>query len=70
MDIKLEDILAIVLLIIVSALLGCQFMNKRTKRNKKPKVRYTCGIEGGCEISMNGPYESKEECESSCGNAI
>ena len=69
MDIKLEDILALVLLIIVSALLGCQFMDKRTKKNKL-KPRYTCGLEGGCEISMNGHYESLDECESSCEKSI
>jgi len=67
MEIKLEDILSILLLIIVSVLLGCQFMNKRSKKCRK-KPRYTCGIEGGCEISINGPYESIEQCEKSCGN--
>jgi len=65
MNIKLEDILGVVLLTVIAVLLGCQIKEKQCKR-----PRYTCGIEGGCEVSVNGHYESKEECESKCGKPI
>ena len=45
-------------------MLGCQYTNK--KHTKKPKMKWTCGVEGGCEKTMHGTYDSKNECESNC----
>lgn len=65
------SIVALILLIIVSAMLGGQYMENRNKRSRglKNNMKYTCGIEGGCEMSMNGTYDSREQCESECQRA-
>jgi hypothetical protein len=59
------SIFAIILLIGVSIMLGCQYMNK--KKNNHKKMKWTCGVEGGCEMTMHGSYNSKKECEQKCG---
>ena len=63
----LLSISAIILLIIVSVMLGCQYTDKKHKHKKKMKMKWTCGVEGGCEKTMHGTYDSKKECESHCG---
>ena len=60
----LLSIAAIILLIIVSIMLGCQYTDKKHKN--KRKMKWTCGVEGGCERTMHGTYDTKNECESHC----
>ena len=60
------SIFAILLLIAVSIMLGCQYMNGKNKPKKK--MKWTCGVEGGCEQTMHGTYSSKQECEQKCGD--
>jgi len=59
------SIFAIILLIVVSIMLGCQYMSNRTK---KRKMKWTCGVEGGCEMTMHGSYDSKQQCEEECSS--
>jgi len=61
------SIFAIILLIGVSIMLGCQYMNKKKKNHNNKKMKWTCGVEGGCEMTMHGSYNSKKECEQKCG---
>lgn len=67
MSFKIEDIIAIILLVIVSVMLGCQYMDNK---HKKQKMKYTCGVEGDCVMSINGTYDTKQECESKCGGKM
>lgn len=73
MGIKLEDIICLFIIIGFSCLLGCQFIeNKYKMRNVNSNInsdsmKYTCGVEGGCEMSINGTYDTKEQCEQQCG---
>ena len=63
-------IVSLILLIVVSAMIGAQYVeNKSRKSRGLGKMKYTCGVEGGCEMSMNGTYESREQCEAECQNA-
>ena len=65
------SIVALILLIIVSAMLGAQYIENKNKKSRglKNNVKYTCGVEGGCEMSMHGTYDSKEQCEAECQKA-
>jgi hypothetical protein len=60
------DIVVLFLVIVVSVMLGCQHMRKKHK-NHKNKMKYTCGVEGECEKSIHGTYDTKSQCESECG---
>ena len=40
------------------------------KYKGKNKMRYTCGIEGGCFATPHGTYTSRKECEKKCGKKI
>ncbi len=65
-----SSIIALVLLIAVSAMIGAQYMEKKNKKSKGlAPMKYTCGVEGGCEMSMNGTYDSKAQCEAECQRA-
>ena len=67
MNFNLEDIVAIVLLIMASALLGSQYMERKYSKKRKLKyIKYSCGVEGDCEESLNGVYDTREQCETSC----
>ena len=68
---KVSSIVALILLIIVSAMVGGQYIENRNKQSRglKNNMKYTCGIEGDCETSMNGTYDSREQCESECQRA-
>ena len=63
---KLEDVITLFFVVVISMLLGCQCMTNRHKH--KTKLKYTCGIEGGCEMSINGTYDTREQCERECHN--
>ena len=64
------SLVALFLLIVVSAMIGAQYIQNKDKRSRGlGKMKYTCGVEGGCEMSMNGTYDSQEQCESECKNA-
>lgn len=72
MGIKLEDIICLLIIIGFSCLLGCQFVENKYKMKKinsvsSDQMKYTCGVEGGCEMSINGTYDTREECEMKCG---
>jgi hypothetical protein len=59
------DIVVLFLLVVISVMLGCQHIRKKHKNHNKTK--YTCGVEGECEKSIHGTYDSKSQCESECG---
>jgi hypothetical protein len=64
------SIIALGLLIVVSAMIGAQYIENKNKKSRGlGKMKYTCGVEGGCEMSMNGTYDSREQCEAECQNA-
>ena len=66
------SIIALLLLIVVSAMIGAQYIENKNRKNRGlglGKMKYTCGVEGGCETSMHGTYDSKEQCESECQKA-
>ena len=52
-------------------MVGGQYIENRNKQSRglKNNMKYTCGIEGDCETSMNGTYDSREQCESECQRA-
>ena len=67
---KAISIIALFLLIVVSAMIGAQYIQNKDKKSRGlGKMKYTCGVEGGCETSMNGTYDSREQCEAECQNA-
>ena len=64
------SLVALFLLIVVSAMIGAQYVKNKDKKSKGlGKMKYTCGIEGDCESSIHGTYDSREQCESECQNA-
>lgn len=63
---KPEDIFALFLIVAISVLLGIQFAEKKYNKPKN-KIKYTCGVEGNCEASINGTYDTLEQCNQSCG---
>ena len=66
-QIKGEDvILSIVSLLLIMYI--CYQLGKQCNNHKhNKKMKYTCGVEGGCEQSIHGTYNTKEECDADCG---
>jgi hypothetical protein len=62
----MEETLKIILIILVSLLVISKICNYHKYSNTK--MKWTCGIEGGCFKTPFGTYESREECQKKCGN--
>jgi len=69
-----EQIILIVLLAVFVGLIvkqhfdRCSKHNKDKEKYKEPKVKWTCGTEGGCFQTEHGTYDTKQQCEAQCGN--
>ena len=46
---------------------GILISGSNNQRYKNRRMKYTCGIEGGCEMTINGTYDTKQKCEEECG---
>ena len=62
----MDNYLTIILVVLICVLIA---MNYSQKCHRKKKMRYTCGVEGGCFATPHGTYESRSECEMQCGAA-
>ena len=65
-DDTLLSVAALALVIFVSVMLGCQYNNNKNRRKHK-HMKWTCGVEGGCEKSIHGTYDTQQQCEMQCG---
>jgi len=60
----MDNYLTVILVVLLFILLALNAMQKYKRRSK---MKYTCGVEGGCFATPNGTYHSRSECEQQCG---
>ena len=53
--------------VIVGAIVAAVVTANSNTQRYKNRMKYTCGVEGGCEMSINGTYDTKQKCEEECG---